>query len=211
MSLLRLGFLASGRGTNMQVIIDACRSGTLPAEPRVIISNNSQSGALKQAREQRIPHAHLSSHTLPTPDVLDHVICETLQRHEVQIVCLAGYMKLLGAKTLAAFRGHILNVHPALLPKFGGKGFYGIHVHEAVLAAGEIQSGVSVHVVDEVYDHGPVIAQAHVSVLPEDTPESLAARVLEQEHRLYPETLQRIAIGEIDLGRLLVPSIENEE
>jgi phosphoribosylglycinamide formyltransferase-1 len=108
-------------------------------------------------------------------------------------------MKKLGPKTLSRFRGRILNIHPALLPKYGGKGMYGIRVHEAVIAAGEKESGVSIHFVDENYDTGTIIAQTRVPVMPDDTPETLAARILVQEHILYPATLQRIVTGEIPL------------
>lgn len=201
-ALLRLGFLASHKGSNMQAIIDACKEGRLSAQPAVAISNNSESGALARARQEGIPACHLSSHTHPGPGALDQAICAALTRHQAEVVCLAGYMKRLGPRTLEAYRGRVLNIHPALLPKFGGKGFYGEAVHQAVLAAGEKESGPTVHLVDEKYDHGPVLAQARVPVLPGDTPETLAARVLAQEHRLYAETLQRIASGEMVLEGL---------
>ncbi len=198
---LRLGFLASGGGSNMQAILDARHAGHLQAEARVVVGNNSRSGALQKAAAAGIACCHLSSHTHPDPAALDEAICQALQQHEVQVVCLAGYMKLLGARTLQAYRGHIINIHPGLLPRHGGQGFYGKRVHEAVLAAGDSESGATVHVVDEVYDNGPILAQARVPVLPGDTPDSLAARVLVEEHRLYPATLQRIATGDINLTR----------
>lgn len=197
---LKLGFLASHQGTNMQAIIDACNEGRLHAEPRVVICNNSHCGAAARARREDIDTHHLSSHTHPDADVLDRAIVATLQACGVEVVVLAGYMKKLGPETLAAYRGRILNIHPALLPKFGGKGFYGAAVHQAVLAAGETESGATVHLVDGEYDHGAILAQRKVSVLPDDTPETLAARVLVQEHVLYAETLQKIAMGEIVLG-----------
>lgn len=199
---LRLGFLASHNGSNMQALIDACKTGRLEARPSVVISNNSESGALARARQEGIPACHLSGHTHPGPGVLDQAICATLTHHQVEVVCLAGYMKRLGPQTLATFRGRVLNIHPALLPKFGGEGYYGQAVHQAVLEAGEKESGPTVHLVDEQYDHGPVLAQARVPVLEGDTPATLAARVLAQEHRLYAETLQRIAMGEIVLEGL---------
>ena len=199
---LRLGFLASHNGSNMQAILDACKAGHLAAQGAVVISNNSDSGALARARQEGIPACHLSSHTHPGPGTLDRAIGAALIAHEVEVVCLAGYMKRLGPQTLAAYRGRVLNIHPALLPKFGGEGFYGRAVHQAVLAAGEAESGPTVHLVDEEYDHGPVLAQARVPVLPGDTPDTLAARVLAQEHRLYAETLQKIATGEIALAGL---------
>lgn len=181
----------------MQAIIDACKSGALKATPVVVISNNSGSGAIERAKREGIPYYCLSGKTHPAPEALDEAIFDTFVRYNVDIVALAGYMKKLGPKTLSHFRGRVLNIHPALLPKFGGAGMWGIHVHEAVLAAGEKESGVSIHFVDEHYDTGRIIAQTRVSVLPGDTPETLAARVLEQEHKLYPATLQRIVDGEI--------------
>jgi phosphoribosylglycinamide formyltransferase 1 len=194
---MNIGFLASHGGSNMQAIIDACKSGKLKATPAVVISNNSDSGAITRAKTEGIPYYYLSGKTHPGPGELDEAILNAFLRHQVDIVVLAGYMKKLGPKTLAHFRGRILNIHPALLPKFGGEGMYGIHVHEAVIAAGEKESGVTIHFVDEQYDTGKILAQTRVPVMPGDTPETLAARVLEQEHILYAETLQRIVTGEI--------------
>jgi phosphoribosylglycinamide formyltransferase 1 len=203
---VNLGFLASHNGSNMQAILDACRSGALGAVPAVVISNNSDSGALARAKQESVPCYYLSSKTHPSPEALDEAILGALLRHSVDIVILAGYMKKLGPRTLRRFSGAVLNIHPALLPKFGGKGMYGIHVHEAVLAAGEKETGVSIHLVDEEYDRGPVIAQTRVPVMPGDTPETLAARVLKQEHALYPEVLRKIKRGEIVLpGYKTVP------
>jgi phosphoribosylglycinamide formyltransferase-1 len=194
-----LGILASHGGSNMQAIIDACKSGGLPAIPRVVLSNNSASLALARARREGIPAYHLSALTHPCPEALDREILRLLQTHAVDLVVLAGYMKKLGPATLEAYRGRILNIHPALLPRFGGRGMYGRLVHEAVLAAGEATTGVTVHLVDAEYDRGPILAQREVPVRPGDTPESLAERVLREEHRLYVETLRRICRGEITL------------
>ncbi len=196
---LPIGVLASHGGTNLQAVIDACADGSLDAEIRVVISNNSRSIALRRARLAGVPTVHLSSATHPAPSLLDKAIAETLASRGVELVALAGYMKKLGPETLSSYRNRILNVHPSLLPKFGGRGMYGERVHAAVLAAGESVSGVSVHLVDEEYDRGPVVAQSQVSVMPDDTSETLAARVLEVEHILYPQTIQRIASGQIDL------------
>jgi phosphoribosylglycinamide formyltransferase-1 len=196
---MNIGFLASHGGSNMQAIIDACKSGKLRATPAVVISNNSDSGAIQRAITEGVPYYYLSGKTHTGPGELDEAILNTFLRHHVDIIVLAGYMKKLGPKTLSHFRGHILNIHPALLPKFGGVGMWGIHVHEAVIAAGEKESGVSIHFVDENYDTGKIIAQTRVPVMPDDTPETLAARVLVQEHILYPATLQRIVTGEIPL------------
>lgn len=199
MATLHLGFLASHGGSNMQAIIDACKAGRLDAKPCVVISNNSEAMALQRAKNEGIPHYHISGATHPGP-LEDEEILRALKQHGVDTVILAGYMKMLGPATLRAYRGRILNIHPALLPKFGGKGMYGKRVHEAVLAAGEKVSGVTIHIVDEHYDAGPIIAQRQVPVLPGDTADSLAERVLKHEHILYAETLQKIADGRIALG-----------
>lgn len=199
MPTLHLGFLASHGGSNLQAILDACKAGRLDAVPCVVIGNNSDSLALARARREGIPAYHVSGTTHPG-GVEDAEIRRLFTAHGVDTVILAGYMKKLGPLTLQAFRGRILNIHPALLPKHGGQGMYGSRVHAAVLAAGESVSGATVHLVDDRYDHGPILAQREVAVLPDDTPESLAARVLAQEHALYVETLQRIAAGEIRLS-----------
>lgn len=198
MATLRLGFLASHGGSNMQAIIDACKSGRLDANPCVVISNNSHSMALQRARNEGIPYYHISTLTHPGPQE-DEEILRNLRHHGVDTVILAGYMKKLGPVTLGAYRGRILNIHPALLPKFGGKDMYGKRVHEAVLAAGEKVTGVTIHLVDEHYDTGPILAQCQVPVLEGDTADSLAERVLKQEHVLYAETLQKICDGRIVL------------
>jgi phosphoribosylglycinamide formyltransferase-1 len=199
---LRLGFLASHGGSNVQAILDACREGRLTAEPCVVISNNSDAMVLDRAMAARVPAFHLSSHVHPEPARLDEAILATLEKHRVNLILLAGYMKKLGPKTLARYRGRVLNIHPALLPKYGGRGMYGNHVHDAVLAAGDKESGATVHIVDEEYDRGRILAQKKVPVLADDTSESLAARVLEVEHQLYAETLQRIATGDLRLEGL---------
>ena len=196
--MLKLGLLASHSGSNMQAIIDACRSGELSADPCVVVSNNSDSGALVRARTEGIAAYHLSEKT--HPGIVDREIVAVLQRHGVEVVCLAGYMKKLGVEMLAAYRERILNIHPSLLPKFGGRGMYGIRVHEAVLAAGEERSGATIHLVNGEYDQGRILAQEEVSVEAGDTPEMLQTRVLVVEHRLYAATLAQIARGEIDLG-----------
>ena len=182
----------------MQAIINACTAGTLAAAPRVVISNNSQSGALARARQANMAAYHLSERT--HGEALGGAILAALQRHGVEVICLAGYMKKLGAEVLAAYEGRILNIHPSLLPKFGGQGMYGMRVHEAVLAAGERESGATVHLVNEEYDQGRVLAQEKVAVKAGDTPEALQERVLAVEHRLYAATLARIAAGDLKIG-----------
>jgi phosphoribosylglycinamide formyltransferase-1 len=199
METLKVGALISGGGTNLQAVIDSCESGRISAEVVVVISNNSKAYGLERARKHNIAAVHLSSKQYPDPDDLDVAITNSLKEHGVQVVIFAGYMKKRGPKFLQAFPNRVLNIHPALLPKYGGKGFYGHNVHEAVLAAGEKVSGPTVHIVDDQYDHGPVLGQIEVPVMPDDTPDTLAARVLEKEHVLFAEIIGKIAKGEIDL------------
>ena len=196
---LRLGLLASHGGSNLGAILAACQADQIAAQPVVAIGNNSDAYALERARRAGVPTYHLSSRTHPDPAMLDAALAETLASHDVDLVVLAGYMKRLGPRVLDRWRGRIINVHPSLLPKFGGQGMYGARVHEAVLAAGEAVSGVTIHLVTEEYDQGPAIAQRQVPVLPDDTIESLAERVLREEHALYVETIGRIASGDIAL------------
>jgi len=197
MSLKKLGFLASHSGTNMQCIIDACKQGRIQAVPAVVISNNGASSALDRAEHEGIPAFHISSKTFSNSDELDRVIRDTLIKHEVYLVVLAGFMKKIGPETIKAFKGRIINIHPALLPKYGGKGMFGKNVHEEVLASGDKESGATVHLVDDDYDTGPVLAQRTTPVLEGDNVDSLSKRVLAVEHEIYSETIDRFIKGEI--------------
>jgi phosphoribosylglycinamide formyltransferase-1 len=201
--MVNIAVFGSGRGSNFRAVLRALEEGKLPNTRIVcVISNNSTAGILETAREHSILALHLSPKNFPTDDAYVEALLSQLRLLEVNLVVLAGYMKLLPHRLVETYRQRILNIHPALLPRFGGKGMYGIHVHEAVLAAGERESGATVHFVDEVYDHGAIILQKRVPVLPDDTPETLAARVLTVEHELYPEVLRRIASGEITVHGL---------
>jgi phosphoribosylglycinamide formyltransferase-1 len=197
--MLNLGFLASHNGSLMQAVVRACEEKRLAATPCLVIGNNQPSGALQFAIQKGIPWRHLSLATHKDAQALDKAILEALQINGVELVLLVGYMKLLGPRTIAAYPRHILNIHPALLPKFGGQGMYGIRVHEAVLAAGEKETGVTIHHVNERYDEGNIIAQCKLPVMPDDTPQTLAARVLQREHSFIVETLQDIIAGKIKL------------
>jgi phosphoribosylglycinamide formyltransferase 1 len=194
-----LGVLASGEGTILQAVLDACRHGRLDASVGLVISNNSKSGALRRAAAAGVPSAHLSSKTHPDPQLLDETIALLLKHAQVDLVLLAGFMKKLGSRTLTAYAGRILNTHPALLPKFGGPGMYGDHVHRAVLGAGELISGATVHLVVAEYDAGPIISQRIVEVHRDDMPEVLSLRVQAAERDLVVDTLQAIARGDLGL------------
>jgi phosphoribosylglycinamide formyltransferase-1 len=191
--MLRLAVLASGGGTNLQAIVDATEREEIDARVVLVISNNSDAGALQRARTHGIAAVHLSGRQFATQEEFDAHLLEVLAEHQVDLVILAGYMKLVSPGVVKAYRHRMLNIHPALLPCFGGKGMYGLKVHRAVIESGAKVSGVSVHIVDEQYDHGPIVAQRVVPVLDEDTPEILAKRVLVQEHQIYKEVIQLFA------------------
>ena len=189
---MRLAVLASHGGSLLQAVLDACKGNRLNTEIALVVSNNSGSRALSRAAQAGLPTLHLSSKHHPEPNALDSAVCQALVNAGADWVLLAGYMRPLGEATLQQFAGRILNVHPSLLPKYGGKGFYGTRVHEAVLAAGEAHSGATVHIVEGDYDTGPILAQVTVPVLPEDDVDSLQARVQSAEQKLLIETLAQL-------------------
>jgi phosphoribosylglycinamide formyltransferase-1 len=196
---MNLGVLASHEGTTLQSLLDAFASGLIPGRVAVVVSNNGDSGALVKAREAGVQAVHLSSRTHGDPAALDAAIRSVLVAADVDVVFLAGYMKKLGPFVLGAFEGNILNTHPALLPRFGGRGMYGDRVFEAVLEAGEPESGISIHLVDPEYDTGPIVRQCRVPVLPGDSLNDLKDRVRAREKEFVVETLAGIAKGEIRL------------
>jgi phosphoribosylglycinamide formyltransferase-1 len=198
---MRLGILASHEGSTMHSIVDACRAGRLQAEVVLVISNNSDARALMRASEAGIPALYLSARTHPEPDELDAAICRALVEHAADTILLAGYLKKLGPKTLDQFAGRVLNTHPSLLPKYGGLGMYGDRVHEAVLASGDRESGVSVHIVDAEYDTGPVLSQTLVPVNLGDTVDSLSKRIHARELDFVVEVLRDIGRGTLRLPR----------
>jgi len=197
---MTLGVLASHEGTTLQSLLDAFTNGRIPGRVSVVVSNNGDSGALVKARQAGVQAVHLSSRTHPDPATLDAAIREVLVAAEVDVVFLAGCMKKLGPVVLGTFRGRILNTHPALLPRFGGHGMYGDRVFEAVLEAGETESGVSIHLVDREYDTGSIVRQCRVPVLRNDSVDDLKARVRAREKEFVVETLAAIATGDIRLG-----------
>ncbi|MGV9820066.1 phosphoribosylglycinamide formyltransferase [Nocardia xishanensis] len=193
MSRLRVAVLASGNGSNLRALHGASVEEEARFVIALVIGNNSGSGVLAYAREAGIPAVHMSGRTHPDPAELDEAMRATLVAHDTALVVTAGYMKKLGPRVREEFGGRIINVHPALLPRHGGQGMYGKAVHEAVLAAGDAVTGPTVHFVTEEYDTGAVIAQSEVPVLPGDTVDSLAERVLAAEHLLLPAVVQIIA------------------
>lgn len=195
---LEIAVFGSGRGSNFSAILSALQRGEIPnARIRLVISNNSNAGILETARLHGIPAKHISAKQFTGEEEFVGAVRNTLRTHDVNFIVLAGYMKRFPPQLIPAYKGRIINVHPALLPKFGGKGMYGMHVHEAVLESKENQSGATVHVVDEEYDRGTILLQESIPVEPADTPESLAAKVLAVEHALLPRALRMFAEGKI--------------
>jgi formyltetrahydrofolate-dependent phosphoribosylglycinamide formyltransferase len=179
---MRVAVLASGSGSNLQALLDACRPPA-PAAVVLVASNAPDAGSF--ARAER---AGVATHVIADP-ADGAALLAAFRAHRVELVVLAGYLKLVPPDVVKAFDGRMINIHPALLPAFGGKGMYGIRVHQAVLASGAAVSGPTVHLVNAEYDRGPILAQWPVPVLPGDTPESLRDRVLEVEHELLPQVV----------------------
>lgn len=193
--MLNIAVFASGRGSNFEALHRAILTEHIPAQIVAVISNNSQSGVLVLARSFSIPALHISRRQFNNDESFNQKLLDTLRSYNVQLIVLAGYMKKLDGAIIRQFRNRIINIHPALLPKYGGEGMYGIHVHEAVINAKEKFSGATVHIVDEEYDHGRILRQEQVAVDEHDTPETLAAKVLKIEHKILPEVVRMYAEG----------------
>jgi phosphoribosylglycinamide formyltransferase-1 len=203
---MRLALFASGGGSNAAAILDAIDAGRLRAEAVLLVTDRPGIGALDRAAARGLPAAVVPPLDFPDRAAFGRALLDVLAAHGADALALAGYLKLLPAEVVEAFRHRVVNVHPSLLPAFGGAGFYGRRVHQAVLAAGCRVSGATVHLVDAAFDTGPILLQGCVPVEPGDTPEALAARVLTVEHRLFPEALALLADGRVRVedGRAIV-------
>ncbi len=186
---MRIAIFASGGGSNFQAIADACRAGEIPASVVLCVASSAGAGVCDRAQTMNIPVFVVKGISDPETEELQAV----LARHQVDFIALAGFMRKIPGSLVRAFENRMLNIHPALLPAFGGTGMYGSRVHEAVIAEGVSSSGATVHIVDEEYDTGPIVLQESITVLGTDTPASLAMRVLEVEHRLYPKAIDLFA------------------
>jgi phosphoribosylglycinamide formyltransferase 1 len=193
---VRTAVFASGGGSNLQALLDRFAAGG-PASICLVVSDRAEAGALDRARAAGVPTVHVPVRHRTDGDVARDLTA-ALKEHDIEFIALAGYLRLVPTRVIGAFRDRIVNIHPALLPSFGGRGMYGRHVHSAVIARGCRVSGVTVHWVDENYDEGRIIAQWPVPVVAGDTAESLAARVLQVEHRVYPAAIAAIARGVLD-------------
>ena len=189
---LRVGVLASGRGSNLQAILDATRRPEFPARVVVVIADRERAMALERAAAAGAPGVFLDPKAYGDREAYDAALLACLDEHGVELVCLAGFMRILGAAFVRRLRGRLINIHPSLLPAFPG-----LHAQRQALDHGVKVAGVTVHFVDEGVDTGPIIAQASVPVRDDDTEESLSERILVQEHRLYPDVIRRFAEGDL--------------
>jgi phosphoribosylglycinamide formyltransferase-1 len=202
MKKVKLGILVSGRGSNLQAIIDNIVQGKLSAEIVVVISDQTDAYALERAKQHNIPGIHISAKGYQNRrDAYDALLLGELQKHDVELVCLAGFMRIITPTLIKAYSNRIVNIHPALLPSFPG-----LHVQKAAIEHGVKFSGCTVHFVDEGMDTGPIIIQAVVPVLDNDTEDSLSERILKQEHKIYSRAIQLYAEGRLRLDnkRVLV-------
>lgn len=205
MNPLNIAVFCSGRGSNLQAILASISSGQTNARVVVVISSSETAGALDIARSASIPGCFLSAKQFADATAYSDHLLHLLQQHGTELVVLAGYLKIIPAAVVDRYEHRIINIHPALLPSFGGKGLYGHFVHEAVLQYGCKVSGVTVHLVDKAYDTGAPLLQKCVPVLDDDTPETLAARVLTVEHEILPQAIQLFAQGRVQIqGRKTV-------
>jgi phosphoribosylglycinamide formyltransferase-1 len=187
---LNLCVLASGWGSNLSSIIHSRKTGKIISDIVLVISNNSASNALNIARENQIPAVHLSAKQFGSEEEYVNRFFELLKQYKVDLIILAGYMKMIPVRIVKEYKNRILNIHPALIPSFCGKGLYGLKVHETVLEYGAKVTGVTIHLVDENYDTGPIVLQRTVPVNDDDTAETLQKRVLTVEHEIYPEAIK---------------------
>ncbi|MCI8881376.1 MAG: phosphoribosylglycinamide formyltransferase [Clostridiaceae bacterium] len=199
---MNIAVFASHGGSDLQAIIDGCKKEQINATVVVVISNNKDSVALQRAKNEHIPNFHMSSKKYGSEEILAEEILKVLAEYNVDMIFLAGYMRLLHVSILETYDNRIFNIHPALLPKFGGKGMFGMNVHNAVIKAKEKETGVTIHRVNAEYDSGEIVAQTKVAVMEDDTPEILAARVLHREHEFLIETISNIVEGKIQLGSM---------
>ena len=187
---LRIAAFASGRGSNFSVIVDAIESGELKSKAVGVISNNPDSGVIEFAESKEIPYAVINKNRYPDESELNNKILDTLDEWNANFIVLAGYMKKIDPSIVRKFKNRILNIHPALLPSFGGNKMYGLKVHESVLNSGVKYSGVTVHIVTDEYDKGPIVLQQVVPVYDDDTAEILQKRILKEEHTIYKEAIR---------------------
>ncbi len=203
-----LAVFASGRGSNFQAILEKISSGLIPATVKLCITNNPAAGVIELARQQKIAVKIINPKELPDADTFNDAILRELLDSNIDFIILAGYLKLIGRQIVERYANRIINIHPALLPAFGGKGMYGHHVHQAVFDSGVKISGATVHLVNTEYDAGPIVLQRCVNISELKSPEEIAARVLKIEHEIFPEAVKYLVEGRLVVKGKRVDVIE---
>jgi phosphoribosylglycinamide formyltransferase-1 len=186
----KIAIFASGNGSNFIAIYNKIIAKYIPAEICLVVSNNSSCGAIDFAKNNALPIFIMNKVRYPDSNTQDLVLMQNLLKADIDLICLAGYMKMIPKNIVSLFEKRILNIHPAILPNFGGKGYYGMKIHESVIRSNASESGATVHFVDDQYDHGPIIFQEKVAVVADDTPKVLSQKILAIEHRIYPEVVK---------------------
>lgn len=205
---MNIAVFASGGGSNFQVLIDKQATGELPVSITLMVGNNSKANAFDRAKKHNIPTLHISQSHFTSEKEYVTTLLHNLDKAQVDLIVLAGFMKMIPSELIQKYRNRIVNIHPALLPAFGGKGMYGMHVHRAIVEYGAKVTGITVHFVDEEYDHGPVIFQDTIAVTSEDTPEDVAAKVLTVEHNSLWRVVRALATKTIAIkGRKIVGTV----
>ena len=207
--MIRIAVLISGqgRGSNMQAIVDGCKSGKINGEVALVVGVNDDAPAMERARAAGVAAVSIPPKSFGCEEDYETALLTQLQQNNIDLICLAGYMRVLGGRIIETYRNKIMNVHPALIPSFCGKGMYGHHVHEAVIARGVKFTGATVHFVDEDYDTGPIIMQRVVAVDANDTPDSIAAKVLKAEHAAYTDAVSLFAQGRLQVANRRVVTL----
>lgn len=199
MKRFNIAVFASHNGSNFQAIIDASKKKMIKSSVKLLITNNSESYCIQRAKDNGILHFHLSEKSKGSIDALNKSIISILEKNNINLILLAGYMKKIDLCIIRKYKNKIINIHPALLPNYGGKGMYGINVHKAVIENKEKKSGITVHFVNEIYDNGTIVIQKEIDIFDTDNADSLQKRILNYEHKYLVEAVQRIEKGEISL------------
>ena len=192
-----IAVFASGSGSNFIAIYNQVKRGDINGRIKLLITNNSNAKAIRFAENNNIDYNVINKETILDSSAYKSYLMKILCEAKVDLIVLAGYLKIIPSDVIHAYKNKIINIHPSLLPKFGGKGFYGMKVHKAVIDSKEIYTGASVHFVDEIYDNGPIIMQEKIEVKPSDSPESISKKVLKIEHKILPYVVKKFCLGQI--------------
>ena len=197
----KIAVFASGRGSNFKAIHKKIKSGEIPGRVVCVISDKPNPPVFDKADEEKIPTHYINRKQFKKKKEYSNFLINILKKYKTELIVLAGYLKLIPPEVVDEYRNKIINIHPALLPKYGGRGYYGMKVHQAVIDSGDKKSGATVHIVDEIYDNGQIVKQEEVEVKPDDTPQDLADRVLQMEHKIFPQVVKAFCEDRIKINK----------